>query len=110
MPTSVRNLYSLRLQKQTDYVRGNIYRSMSLTQVGNNLNEDTLLLLKHKGIKYSEEIIDFATVIAYAFTQYSLKSGLKDLGVKGETAVTEDLYQLHIRDTFFPKLSKHLTK
>ena len=46
---------------------------MSLQQVGDDLNEDALSLLKHEKIEHSEEIIDYAIVISYAFTQYSLK-------------------------------------
>ena len=49
---------------------------MSLEQVGNDLNEDALLLLKHTKIEHSEETIDYAIVISYAFTQYSLKGEL----------------------------------
>ena len=35
-----------------------------------------------------EDTIEYATVIAYEFTQYSLKHRLKELGGNGETAVT----------------------
>ena len=61
-------------------------------------------------MEYSEDTIEHATVIAYEFMQYSLKCGLKELGKNGDMAVTEDLYQLHMRDTFCPESSKHLTK
>ena len=43
-------------------------------------------------MEHSEYTIDYTTVISYAFTKYSLKSGLKELGKNGETAVTEDMY------------------
>ena len=36
-----------------------------------------------------EEIIDYATVIEYAFKKYPLKRMLKELGKKEETPVTE---------------------
>ena len=58
----------------------------------------------------SEETIYYATVSAYAFTQYSLKRALKELGVKGETPVTEVLSQIHMMDKFFPESDEHLTK
>ena len=37
-------------------------------------------------------MIDYATVISYVITQYSMNHGLKELGEKGETAVMEDMY------------------
>ena len=40
-------------------------------------------------MEYSEDTIDYAIVITYAFTQYYLEHGLKELGEKWETAVTE---------------------
>ena len=61
-------------------------------------------------MEYFEEKIYHATVIAYSFTKYSLKRGLKELEERGEKAVTEELYQIHMRDTFFSKSAKHLTK
>ena len=75
---------------------------MSFTQVGKELNEDALLFLQHKGIKHSEEKIDYTTVIAYVFKKYSLKCWLKELGGKGKTTVTEDLSHIHTRDKFRP--------
>ena len=53
--------------------------------------------------------IDYATVIEYAFTQYYLKHGLEGLGEKGEKAVTEEMSQIHAKDTFYPKSAEHLT-
>ena len=49
-------------------------------------------------------------MIAYVLMKYSLKRGLNKIGEKGEMVVTEELSQLHMRDTFRPKLAKHLTK
>ena len=82
---------------------------MSFLQVGNNLNEDAWSFLKHNEMEHSEETIEYVTLIAYAFKQYSLERGLKELGKKGETGVTEELSQLHMRDTSRPESSKHLT-
>ena len=48
---------------------------MSLQQVGDDLDEDALSLLKQKKEHY-EETIDYAIVISYAFKQYSLKREL----------------------------------
>ena len=61
-------------------------------------------------MEYSEYTIDCETVIAYAFAPYTLKRGQKELGEKWYTAVTGELYQLHVRDAFCTKSAKHLTK
>ena len=74
---------------------------MFFAQVGNDLNEDALSFLQHEGMGHYEETIEYEKVIVYAFTQYSLKRALKELGVKGETAVTEVLSQIHMMDKFF---------
>ena len=50
---------------------------MSFAQYGNDLDKYALLFLQHKRIETFEEKFDYATVIAYAFTQYSLKHRLK---------------------------------
>ena len=83
---------------------------MSFTQVGNILNKNSLLLFQHELMEHSEDTIDYATVIIYAFKKYCRKSGIKELDKKGETAVTEDLSQLQIRDTLLPESDEHLTK
>ena len=49
---------------------------MLLQKVGGDLNEDALSILKHEKIEHSEETIDYAIVISYAFKQYSLKREL----------------------------------
>ena len=77
---------------------------MLFIKVRNDLNEDTLLFLQYRIMGYSEKKIDYATVIEYAFTQYYLKNGLKKHGEKGETAVTEELSQIHMR--FFSFLNQ----
>ena len=41
------NLYNLRPQKQNDYTKENIDRSMSFTQFGNDIDKDALLFLQH---------------------------------------------------------------
>ena len=61
-------------------------------------------------MEHSADTIYFATLITYAFTQYYLQRGLTELGENGEAEVTEELSQLHMRDTFRPKKSKYLTK
>ena len=91
-------------------MKENINRSISFTQFGNDLNEYELYFLKHKGMENSEETINYEIFIAYELTQYSMKSGLKELGGKGETVVTEELSQIHMRDKFCPESAKHLTK
>ena len=58
---------------------------------------------------YGEKIY-YATVVANAFTQYSLKRWLEEIGEKGETMVTEDLSQIHMRDKFRPKSAEHLNE
>ena len=83
---------------------------MLFTQVRNDLNEDVLFFLNNEGMEYYEDTINYETVFEYVFTQYPLKCGLKELGKNGDMAVTEDLYQLHMRDKFHPKPTKHLTK
>ena len=80
MSPTVRNVNILRKRKQNDYVKENIYQYMSFTQVGNDLNEDALLFLQHKVMQRSEETIYYETVVSHSFTQYSMKSGMKELG------------------------------
>ena len=49
-------------------------------------------------------------VVHYTMTQLSMKAGLKIWGGKGKQAVTKELLQLHMRDTFRPINSKTLSK
>ena len=42
------------------------------------------MFLQHKLMEYYEDTTDYSTVIAYAFTQYSLKRGIKNLGKVGD--------------------------
>ena len=83
---------------------------MPFATVVNYLNEDKLLFFQHKVMEHSEGKIYYATVIAYAFIQYSLKRGLKEIGEKGGAAVTDELFHIHIRDRFRPESYEHLTK
>ena len=83
MSPRVMNVYNIHPQKQTDYTKEKINRSMSFAQVGNDLNEDTVSFLQHKGMEHSKDTIDHETVIAYSFTQHSPKRGLKELGKGG---------------------------
>ena len=78
-------------------------------KVGKNLSKDVLAFLKHKGMEHYEQTIDYTTAIAYSFTQYSLKRGLKEFRSKEELTVTNELSQLHMRYAFYTKSSKHLT-
>jgi hypothetical protein len=48
-------------------------------------------------------------VVQHAMTQYPLKRGLKKFKVKAEEAVSEELMQLHMKDTFEPQDVKTLT-
>ena len=76
MSPMVSNVSYILPRKQTDYMKENIDWLMSLQQVGDDLNEDALSILKHEKIEHSEETIDYAIVISYAFKQYSLKREL----------------------------------
>ena len=49
-------------------------------------------------------------VVHYAMTQISMKSGLKRWGTKGSQAISNELSQLHLRDTFRPINPKSLSK
>ena len=49
-------------------------------------------------------------VVHYAMTQLSIKAGLKIWGTKGSQAVSNELSQLHLRDTFRPINTKSLSK
>jgi hypothetical protein len=50
-----------------------------------------------------------ATVMHHAMTQYSLRKGLKKFQKVGEEAVSKELKQLHMRDTFAPQNSEELS-
>jgi hypothetical protein len=50
-----------------------------------------------------------ANVVHHAMTKYSLKRGLKKFKVKAEEAVSKELMQLHMKDTFEPQDVKTLT-
>ena len=49
-------------------------------------------------------------VFHYTMTQLSMKAGLKRWGNKGKQAVSKELLQLHMRDTFRPIDPKTLSK
>ena len=49
-------------------------------------------------------------VVHYKMTQLSMKAGLKVWATKGKQAVTNELLQLHMRDTFQPINPKTLSK
>jgi hypothetical protein len=50
-----------------------------------------------------------ATIMHHAMTQYSLKKGLRKFKKVGEEAVSKELKQLHMRDTFTPQDSDNLS-
>ena len=49
-------------------------------------------------------------VVHYAMTQLSMKAGLKRWGKQGSQSVSNELSQLHLRDTFRPINNKSLSK
>ena len=49
-------------------------------------------------------------VVHYTMNQLSMKAGLKRWGNKGKQAVSKELLQLHMQDTFRPINSKTLSK
>jgi hypothetical protein len=51
-----------------------------------------------------------ATVMHHAMTQYSLKKGLRKFQKVGEAAVSKELRQLHMRDTFTPQKVEDLSE
>jgi hypothetical protein len=65
-------------------------------------------LRPRKARDYSH-MFSHATVMHHAMTQYSLKKGLREFQKVGEAAVSKELEQLHMRDTFAPQDSKNLT-
>jgi hypothetical protein len=50
-----------------------------------------------------------ATIMHHAMTQYSLKKGLRKFQKVGEEAVSKELKQLHMRETFTPQHSDDLS-
>jgi hypothetical protein len=50
-----------------------------------------------------------ATIMHHDMTQYSLKKGLKMFKEVGEEAVSKELLQLHMRDTFKPQRAEELS-
>jgi hypothetical protein len=50
-----------------------------------------------------------ATIMHHVMTQYSLKKGLKKFKEVGEEAVSKELLQLHMRDTFKPQDTEELS-
>ena len=65
---------------------------------------------KHPQPDYTNRYGFQATIIHCAFTQLSMKRGLKKFKEKGENAVTEELEQLHRRDAFRPVRTENLTE
>jgi hypothetical protein len=68
------------------------------TTFGNNTKED------HARWHINDEIIE------YAFTQYSLKQGLRRFPVKGPKATMAEMKQLHDKHTFQPEHAYNMTE
>jgi hypothetical protein len=65
--------------------------------------------LRPRRARYYSHMFSHATAMHHAMTQYSLKKGLRKFQKVGEAAVSKELKQLHMRDTFAPQDSKNLT-
>ena len=62
-------MYNLRLLNKCFYVKDKIDILMSFAKFGNNLNEDALSFLQHEEMENSEETIEYAIFISYAFNK-----------------------------------------
>jgi hypothetical protein len=51
-----------------------------------------------------------ATVMHHAMTRYSLRKGLKKFQKVGEEAISKELKQLHMKDSFGPQNSEELSE
>jgi hypothetical protein len=49
-------------------------------------------------------------IVHHAMTQYSFKKGLKKFRGKAEDAVSKELLQLHMKDTFAPQVGEELSE
>jgi hypothetical protein len=63
-------------------------------------------LCPRKGREYSHL---HSTVVHYAMMQNSLKKGIKKFKKVGEAAISKELLQLHMRETFAPQNAKELS-
>lgn len=85
--------------------KGKAYKSTTATMVSIKENDREAVI--HPDYHINSQ---FAMVSHFVMTQLSMKAGLKRWPAKGELAVTQELEQLHFRDTFQPMLRKKLTK
>ena len=53
---------------------------------------------------------NYVLIAHYIMAQYSLKAGMKKFKDRGKEAVSKELSQLHLRDTFEPINLKELSK
>jgi len=84
--------------------KGKTYQSTSATTSGEVTQESFLIHPDH----HMDQ--QHALVCHYTMTQLSMKAGLNRWKQRGETAVTQELEQLHFRDTFQPINHQDLTK
>jgi Reverse transcriptase (RNA-dependent DNA polymerase) len=82
---------------------GKSYKSTAATQIQGVHRENVIHPDHHLNHQYS-------MVTFYIMTQLSMKAGLKRWKDKGESAISEELSQLHFRDTFDPLNPKELSK
>jgi hypothetical protein len=66
--------------------------------------------LRPKRTRDYSHMFSHATVMHHVMTQYSLKKGLRKFQKVGEAAVSKELKQLHMRDTFTPQDSGTLSE
>lgn len=74
-------------------------------------------VLSFKGQRYDTSMLNtndgdqaWAAVTHYVMIQFSMKAGLKHFGQRGEDAVSKELSQLYLRDTFEPLHPKDLSR
>jgi hypothetical protein len=66
--------------------------------------------LRPKRTRDYSHMFSHATVMHHVMTQYSLNKGLRKFQKVGEAAVSKELKQLHMRDTFTPQDSGTLSE
>ena len=98
-PQRVRN----QPQRLIPTFAGKSYKSTAATQIQGVDRDETI----HPDYHLNEQ---YALITFYIMTQLSMKAGLKRWKEKGESSVSDELSQLHLRDTFEPLNPKGLTK
>ena len=77
-----------------------------LTPIKRNRRQQEKSYAQIKGVQEDEGIVDeitFAQVLYRVFQQMSLNAGIKKFGDKAVAGMTEELRQLHLRDSFIPR-------